>query len=156
MPRFRPKGVLERTAAADLWKHTLSKIASVYGRLVYLSALRDANSGLYRHHGLSTAFGREESSKTLKESHDEVFREWLNLPMSERSVDLRAYLAGLEEAPELVLDEWLRSKAYKNHAPASASEAQKKHFARDLRPLLEVLRNDFADASHTRNSSRPA
>lgn len=156
MPRFKPKGVLERTAAADLWKHTLSKIGTAYGRLVYLAALRDANSGMYRHYGLSAAFGREESSKALKQSHEEVFQNWLNLSMSERSVDLRSYLATLEDTPDIVVEEWLRSRVYRIQIPTSASEAQKRHFLHDLKALLEILRNDFADESRTRNSSPPA
>jgi len=155
MPRFKPKGVLERTAAADLWKHTLSKIPTAYGRMVYLAALRDPNSGAYRHHGLSAAFGREESSKALQQSHDEVFQDWLNLTMAERSDDLRSYLGTLEDTPDIVVEEWLRSRAYRIQIATSASEAQKKHFVRDLKALLEVLRNAFADESRTRNSLPP-
>ena len=87
MPRFKPKGSLERTAADDLWKHTLSRIPAVYGRLMYLTSLRDPNSGLYRHHGLSAAFGRDESSKPLKQSHERTFLEWLKLPLPDKNRD---------------------------------------------------------------------
>src|SRR6478672_862944 len=72
MPRFRLKGMLERNALADLWKHTLSQIPSTYGRLAYLASLRDANSGVYRHHGLSAAFGREESVSAMRKSHQDT------------------------------------------------------------------------------------
>src|SRR5712691_10477786 len=96
MPRFRSKGVLERTALADLWKHTLSQIPTVYGRLAYLASLRDPNSGAYRHHGLSAAFGREESGKALKQSHEGIFSEWLNLALAEKSGDLGNYLRDLD------------------------------------------------------------
>jgi len=68
MRRFKPKGVLERSAAADLWKHTLSRIPTAYGRLMYLGSLRDPNSGIYRHHGLSAAFGREESGRLFSKA----------------------------------------------------------------------------------------
>jgi len=43
--------------------------ARVFGRL------RDANSGQYRHYGLSAAFGREESALALRQSHEQVFKE---------------------------------------------------------------------------------
>ncbi|MDP9115300.1 MAG: hypothetical protein M3O20_16675, partial [Acidobacteriota bacterium] len=75
MPRFKPKGMLERDALADLWKHTLSQIPTVYGRLVYLASLRDPNSGTYRHHGLSASFGREQSIYALRKSHEQTFLE---------------------------------------------------------------------------------
>ncbi len=41
MNSIRPKQVLERGAASDLWRHTLSQIPTVFGRLVYLSSLRE-------------------------------------------------------------------------------------------------------------------
>src|SRR3954465_8588461 len=104
MPRFRPKGMLERSALADLWKHTLSQIPSIYGRMVYLASLRDANSGIYRHHGLSAAFGRESSLSALRNSHEEIFKVWLRLPMSAQSADLITHFQNLEEIPRQVLN----------------------------------------------------
>src|SRR6202171_603321 len=103
MPRFKLKGMLERNALADLWKHTLSQIPSTYGRVVYLASLRDANSGIYRHHGLSAAFGREESLSALRKSHEDAFREWLNLPLPDKSADLVAYFQSLDENPRQVV-----------------------------------------------------
>src|ERR1700694_6317533 len=91
MPRFKLKGMLERNALADLWKHTLSQIPNTYGRLVYLASLRDPNSGAYRHYGLSAAFGREQSTSALRQSHEDTFLAWLNLPLAEKNADFRAY-----------------------------------------------------------------
>ena len=67
----------DRGAAADLWRHTLAQIPTVFGRLVYLATLRDANTGVYEHHGLSQIFGEEEADRTLRQSHIEMFNEWL-------------------------------------------------------------------------------
>src|ERR1700693_18750 len=109
MPRFKPKGMLERNALAELWKHTLSGISSAYGRLTYLASLRDPNSGQYRHHGLSTAFGRDESIMAMRQSHQQVFREWLKLPLSGKTSDLAEYLMSLDEEPAVVASNWLHS-----------------------------------------------
>jgi hypothetical protein len=141
MPRFKPKGMLERSALQDLWKHTLWRIPTILGRLAYLASLRDPNSGIYRHHGLSTAFGREESGKALRESHEQVFAEWLNLPLAGKHQDLMEYLAGLEDSRQAVVDHWLRSKVYRTQVPSSAREAEEKLFLEDLRALLETARN---------------
>jgi|SRR5579871_2807124 len=141
MPRFKLKGSLERSAAADLWKHTLSKIPTVYGRLTYLASLRDPNSGVYRHHGLSTAFGREESGKALKASHEQAFAEWLNLPLAERSMDLAAYLASLDDPPNEAINHWLRTKTYLNQVPTSARAVERELFYRDLEMLLTLVKN---------------
>ena len=48
---------LDRNAASDLWRNTLSQIPSVFGRLVYLASLRNANNGRYEHHGLALVLG---------------------------------------------------------------------------------------------------
>src|SRR5450631_2650711 len=99
MPRFKLRGVLERSAVSDLWRHTLSHIPTTFGRLVYLASLRDPNSGVYRHHGLSSVFGRDESIKALRESHEQTFLEWIGLTMEEKHCDLRQYLIAIEEPP---------------------------------------------------------
>src|SRR4051812_48038834 len=97
MPRFRLKGSLNQDAVADLWKHTLSRIPTVFGQIAYLASLRDTNSGVYKHHGLAAAFGRDESIRALRESHETSFQQWLEMPLADRSQDLRSYLQSLEE-----------------------------------------------------------
>src|SRR5690348_10217431 len=119
MPRFR-KSALERSAAGDLWKHTLSQIPTAYGRLSYLASLRDINSGIYRHHGLAAMFGREESSKALRESHEESFREWLNLPLRDKKHDLMQYFAGLDDPMNIVVEHLADSGIYRHQIPARA------------------------------------
>src|SRR5579864_6630279 len=126
MPRFKPKGVLERSAAIDLWKKTLSQIPTAVGKLVYLSSLRDPNSGIYEHHGLSSLFGRDQSQTALRESHEKAFLEWIRFTMAEKHADLGQYLAGLEPAPgeevsrQAFAEHWLSSRIYETHVPAAA------------------------------------
>src|ERR1700722_18800346 len=120
MPRFRPPAKLERSAAADLWKHTLSQIPTLSGRLVYLATLRDVNSGAYRHHGLAAAFGRDEAARALQESHQATFQGWLNLSLAEKNEDLREYLMALADPQEEVVEHWLRSAVYRSYVPATA------------------------------------
>ena|SRR5579862_2316230 len=155
MPRFRPKGMLERNALADLWKHTLSQIPSTYGRLVYLASLRDANSGTYRHHGLSAAFGREESLSALRKSHEDTLREWLNLPMSAKSADLIAHFQNVEENPRQVVSYMARATPYVSQVPDAASPAQRRQFKMEMEILLELIKNDSAGERFP-NSARPA
>ena len=155
MPRFRPKGMLERNALADLWKHTLSQIPSNYGRLAYLASLRDANSGVYRHHGLSAAFGREESLSALRKSHEDAFREWLRLPLSAKSEDLITHFQNLEENPRQVVTYLARATPYLSQAPDSASPAQRRQFKTEMEILLELIKNDSGGALFP-GSARPA
>jgi len=155
MPRFKPKGVLERSAAGDLWKNTLSRIPSIFGRLVYLSSLRDLNSGIYRHHGLSALFGREESSRALRESHQAVFQEWLNLPLREQYEDLKGYLAGQEDPAPLIVANWIKTGSYRALLPAIAKVVEIELFSSDLKALLEILTNELGAEGTSPSSSPP-
>jgi len=155
MPRFKLKGVLERNALADLWKHTLSQIPNTYGRLVYLASLRDPNSGTYRHYGLSAAFGREESTGALRKSHEDTFLEWLHLPLASKATDLKEHFQGFEENPRAVMTYIAHGMSYLSQTPDSASRAQRRQFQSEMEILLELLRNDSA-AEPFPNSARPA
>ena len=154
MPRFKPKGMLERTATEDLWRHTLSRIPTVFGRIMYLAALRDPNSGIYRHHGLSAAFGRDESNQALKESHRQAFREWLKLSLADRSRDLSLYLSDLDDPEIVVINHWLSSKLHRDQVPSSARKMERELFNQDFEILLETLRNSLAGAGPVPVSSR--
>ncbi len=156
MPRFKPKTGLERSAAGDLWKNTLSKIPTHFGKLAYLGSLRDTNSGIYRHHGLSMVFGREESSRVLREHHEEAFFEWLNLPLSEKSADLILYLESLEDPVPAVLNHWLSSRPYGSQMPSAAREMERELFMKDLDALVDTIRNGWRGDSCDRASSPPA
>lgn len=155
MPRFRPKGMLERNALADLWKHTLSQIPSTYGRLAYLASLRDANSGIYRHHGLSAAFGREESLSALRKSHEDTFQEWLNFRLPYKCADLVTYFQNVDENPRQVVRYLARATPYLSQVPDSASPAQRRQFKMEMEIMLELIRND-SGGERFPDSARPA
>lgn len=140
MPRARPKGALERSAAADLFKHTLSRIPTVYGRLSYLASLRDSNSGVYRHHGLFLAFGREESVHALQSSHENLFLTWLTLPLSQKTEDLASYMGTLEESQAAVVKHWKQSRVYRTYIPPGATPAETALFVDELEVLLDLWR----------------
>jgi|HubBroStandDraft_2_1064218.scaffolds.fasta_scaffold130226_1 hypothetical protein len=133
---------LERSALADLCKHTLSRIPTLSGRLIYLATLRDLHSGTYRHHGLIAAFGRDEAVRALRESHQAAFQGWLKLSLSEKSEDLRDYLMALDDPREEIVRHWLQSGIYRSYVPASAIKAESDLFCHDLEMLLALIQNE--------------
>ena len=134
--------MLERSALADLFKNTLSKIPTVFGQLGYLSSLRDPDSGIYRHHGLTTIFGREESRKALATSHQQVFQQWLNLPLEDKRADLVEYLESLTDPRASVLKHWAHNKTYRAYIPASTRRSEEELFFEEFGVLLETLTCD--------------
>ena len=132
---------MERGALSDLWRNTLLRIPTLYGRLSYLASLLETDTGRYRHHGLADVFGRNESHAALKDSHMEVFREWINMPLRDRHADLKQYLVSLPERPERVIRNWRRSRAYRNSVPVAAGAMERELFHADVDALLRLLQN---------------
>jgi hypothetical protein len=129
MNRSESNASLPRGPAPDLWRHTLSQIPSVFGRLVYLCSLRDPNTGVYQHYGLAQAFA-----------------EWLCFPLERQRADLGLYLEGLGDNPRTLLDAWIRLTPYRNLVPAGAREVERKLYLVDLETILELLRNEYGVA----------
>ena len=131
---------LDRSAASDLWRNTLSQIPSVFGRMIYLASLRNPNTGQYEHHGLALVFG-EEAGRAIKKSHKQVFAEWLSFNLEEQKADLDLYLSSLFEDRRKVLRTWQKLETYRNLMPSSATPQEKRLYLSDLRALLELLMN---------------
>ena len=146
MKGLKPRGALERGAASDLWRNTLSNIPSIYGRLVYLAALRDQNTGRYEHHGLALVFGVKESDRALRQSHRATFQNWLGFNLEQQKADLDLYLSEFVEDRRTVIQAWLATSPYRNLIPVSAPEAERMLFITDLETLLGLLKNEYGVA----------
>jgi hypothetical protein len=137
----------DRSAAADLWRNTLSQIPTTFGRLIYLASLRDQNTGTYRHHGLAQLFDEEQADLTMRQSHSQVFSEWLCFNLQQQKKDLEGYLEELHEDKKTILATWIRLAPYRSYMPANAREVERNLFITDLETVLELLRYDYAVAS---------
>jgi hypothetical protein len=130
-------------AARDLWRHTLSQIPSLFGKLVYLASLRDPNTGEYVHYGLATVFGAVEANLAMKASHQEVFGAWLAFGLEAQKRDLDLYVAGLEPERKKVVESWSKIEPYRSLAPDTALPFERQLFTNDLEILLSLLRNEL-------------
>jgi len=132
--------------AGDLWRHTLARIPTLSGRLIYLSSLRNLASGAYEHNGLARMVGDEEAADTLRRSHARSFQDWLCLNLEQQKTDLQDYLAEIP-APAAVVSAWHSSASYRDWAPASALDIEKQLFAGDMETLLNLLKHEYCAAS---------
>jgi len=137
---------LDRGAVSNLWRNTLSRIPSVFGRLVYVSSLRNPNNGHYEHHGLALIFGEDDANKALKKSHLQLFAEWLTFNLEQQKADLDLYLSGLPDKRDIVLENWMKLVPYRNLIPSSVRGIERRLYITDLTALLVVLRGGGADA----------
>lgn len=144
--KLSDRAALDRGAVSNLWRNTLSQIPSVFGRLVYVSSLRNSNNGRYEHHGLALVFGEDDANKALKKSHGQIFSEWLTFNLEQQKADLELYLSGIPDRRQLVLQNWINLAPYRNLIPSSVRGPNRRLYISDLRALLQVLKN-AADAS---------
>ena len=135
---------LDRGAVSNLWRNTLSQIPSVFGRLVYVSSLRNPNNGRYEHHGLALIFGEEDANKALKKSHIDIFNAWLTFSLDQQKADLDVYLSGLPDKRDVVLENWIKLAPYRNLIPGSVRGVERRLYISDLTALLGVLKNGAA------------
>ena len=134
---------MDRSAASDLWRRTLSQIPSVFGRLVYLSGLRNVDTGQYEHHGLALVFSEDEAHRALKKSHAQAFEEWLSFNIEQQKADLDLYLSGITTDKRTILENWVKETPYRNLIPSSIRGAERRLYLADLTAILELLKNEL-------------
>jgi hypothetical protein len=129
--------------AEYLWRQTLSKIETVFGRLEYLSSLRNPHTGRYEHHGLSLRMGAGTSHLTLLQSHEAAFADWVSFSLEAQKRELTEYLSKREEPSGEIVRSWLRVKPFPTWIPATTRSAERTLFLTDLDVLLELLRREL-------------
>jgi len=147
MRTARPKSLLERSADTDLWRHTLSQIPVLVGRLVYLSTLRSPVTGRYEHHGLALVYGDGDADKAIRASHRKAFHEWLAMSLPEKVEDLDSYLRSTGEDPAQVLRHWSKAETWSVFLPTGALPAEKSLFSSDMRGAIKILHLQFGGAA---------
>lgn len=143
---------IERTAAADLWRNTLLRIPSVFGRLLYLSSLRNMVTGKYEHHGLALMFGEDDARRALRKSHARAFAEWLGFNLEQQKADLDLYLSTVAADKPSIVKNWLTVAAYKTFVPNSATTVEKRLYIADIEALIALLKNEHGAASPDREA----
>jgi hypothetical protein len=135
-----------RRIIQDFTVTTLAAIPSPFGRLIYLSSLRDLSSGRYEHAGLSALHPEEAVQQALAKCHEEVFERILETPLAEQEGDLRACLDTMPGRLCLTVSHWQRMEAYRVLLPEQSPDYLKELFCSNLRALLEILRSESSNA----------
>ena len=128
-----------RLPGGDVLRSTLVQIPTAFGRLVYLSSLRNPASGRFEHEQLSRQVGSEAADYALCNKHREAFSEWLERSLEDQKDDLVEYLAGVKADPRRVAQ--LEHVApYRDLIPASAREVERQLYLTDIETLIDLLR----------------
>jgi hypothetical protein len=143
---------LDETPAAELWSRTVAQIPSLFGRLVYLTSLRDPNTGQYQHFGFAQRFSDREADRTIRRSHMNAFMDWLCYSMEQQRADLENYLNSVDGDRRTILSNWREWPPYMNWIPAQSRPADRELFRSDLEIVLDLIRQDFDGVSTGRTA----
>ncbi len=136
-----------------LWFRDLMLIESSYGRLVYLSGLRNPNNGRYEHFGFTNCASNLVLSRQLKQIHEDRFREWVGFSLEKKKADIELYISGLPDVDRAeLIDTWLRLTPYKNLVPASIPGPECTKHISDFEAILGLMKNVYGVASPDPNA----
>lgn len=135
---------MNHSPAGDLWRNTLERIPTVFGRMQYLASLRDSNTGDYRHFGLAQRFGEPEARAAIRDSHLKTFADWLAFNLEEQKNELQGYLDDLEGDKKTIVENWIRLNSLRNCIPVETREVERQLYLTDLATVLELLRYEYA------------
>ena len=136
------KAVLEES-----WRRTVSNIATLLGRLAYLSSLRNGNTGAYEHFGLAEKAGTGEADRLIRRAHVEIFQQWLCFSLERQKQELENYFSTMEGDRREILSNWLVLGPYASWVPAESRDVERKLFYNDLEMALELIRTESGVAS---------
>jgi len=133
-----------RQVVEDVTARTLAAIPTEFGKLLYLSSLRDISTGDYVHEGLVARYSREAVQQALGYCHQELFLRVLEMPLEQQEWDLRACLEGLEGEFWGKLRRWRETEFYRLLIPADSPEYLREIFLANVGAVLDVALEERA------------
>jgi hypothetical protein len=127
----------------DFTRRSLSGIPSGYGRLIYVSSLRESDDR-YRHDGLASEYSAAAVQLALEHCHEELFAKVLETPLTQQEGDLRMSLAALEGGIARNLALWRNRERYDEIEPRGLPDYIYDLFASNLRLLLEMIESELS------------
>jgi hypothetical protein len=123
----------------DFTSRTLAVIPSVFGRLYYVSCLKDSATGRYLHDGLVAIYAEDSVQEALGHCHEELFSRILETPLPEQERDLRKCLGTAGDRFWTVVDTWRKDRSIQTMCPEGLPSYLKDLFCSNLGALLAIL-----------------
>lgn len=126
-------------AIQDLRRRTLAHMPQPLERLIYLSAMRDYNTGLYRHEGLALRFSEEASCEALADCHREAFRELVAASLQDLVDQLKRYADSTQASVSEFIAAWRELQPYRVAIPAGTDSLASELLFSNLKIALAIL-----------------
>lgn len=132
-------------AAEDVRARMLSKIPRLLERLLYLSSLRDRNSGLYYHEELANRFGSEIACQALADCHREVCWQLLCCSLEDLVEQIVEYMESSGTCPADFVSAWKQLQPYRVAVPVHTEQFSAAEFLfSNLRVALAIVEERLA------------
>jgi hypothetical protein len=128
-----------RAIIEDFSSQTLAAIASDFGRLYYVSSLKDSDSGRYEHDGLNSLYSETAVQAALSHCHEELFSRILETPLREQERDLGACLGTAGDQYWDVIESWSENRHFKDMCPDGLPDYLKDLFCSNMVALLALF-----------------
>ena len=126
-------------AAHDLRHRTLSDIPRSLDRLIYLSSMRDYNTGVYYHDGLASRFTQDAACEALADCHREAFRQLVGCSMEELVDQMEAYMDSTRTSPTDFLAAWKKLEPYRVAVPVETDPLSAQFLFSSFKIALAIL-----------------
>lgn len=146
-----PKRMDVQKAAEDVRVRTLSKIQRPLDRFIYLSSMRDYNTGLYHHDGLALRYSREVACEALADCHREVYRQLLSCSLENLVSQMEAYVDSSHTPPADFVSTWRDIEPYRVAIPMDTDSFSVQFLFSNFRIALAIVEEHLAP-----RHSRPA
>ncbi len=127
-------------AKEDLRLRTLEPIGYDFGRLIYMSSLRDFNSGEYYHLGLAHSFSEQAASAALATCHQEIFYRLVSSPLESLVAQVERFMRSSPHDWEKTVNAWETLEAYRVMVPSVSNRLVAELFRSNVKVAMEVLK----------------
>jgi len=127
-------------AKEDLRLRTLEPIGYDFGRLIYMSSLRDFNTGEYYHQGLAHSFSEQAASAALVACHQEIFYRLVSSPLESLVTQVERFMRSSPHDWEKTVNAWETLEAYRVMVPSVSNRLVAELFRSNVRVAMEVLK----------------
>jgi hypothetical protein len=128
-----------RALIEDFSSQTLAAIPSDFGRLYYVSSLKDSETGRYEHDGLKSLYSENAVQAALSHCHEELFSRILETPLTEQESDLRACLRSAGDQFWDVVESWQKDRCFQEMCPDGVPSYLHELFCSNMGALLAVF-----------------
>jgi hypothetical protein len=128
-----------RSVIEDFTSRTLAAIPSDFGRLYYISSLKDSSTGRYKHEGLMDLYSENSVQAALTHCHEELFSRILETPLSRQERDLRKCLDAAGDQFWDVVESWRESRFFRCLCPGGLPAYLDDLFCSNMSALLAIF-----------------